>query len=445
MPTQALQSTTADLRIDAGWIIPVHPAGSVLTGHSLLVKDGRIAALIPDHEADAWTCRERVHLPGHLLIPGLVNLHTHAAMTLLRGYADDLPLMDWLNHHIWPAEARHGSHDFVRDGTLLACMEMLAGGITCFNDMYFFAEGAVEAATLAGMRIAAGMILVDFPTGYAADTDGYLQKGLAMRDAHADNPLATFCLAPHAPYTVGDRGLEKIMTYAGQLDLPIHIHIHETEDEVRQGIAQYGVRPLARLKSLGMLGPNLIAVHGVHLDDQEIGWLASHGCHIAHCPASNLKLASGFAPVARLLAAGVNVGIGSDGAASNNRLDLLGEMRLAALLAKGVAGDPAALPAAKALEMATLAGARALGLDQEIGSLEAGKQADIVAIDMTAPGSQPCYDPLSDLVYSVGREQVSHVWVAGKAQVENGVCLSLDRNEVLRAAKKWKGLISRSR
>ncbi len=445
MSTQAIPSTTADLRIDAGWIIPVHPAGSVLTGHSLLVKDGRIAALLPDKEADAWTCRERASLPGHLLIPGLVNLHTHAAMTLLRGYADDLPLMDWLNHHIWPAEARHGSHDFVRDGTLLACLEMLAGGITCFNDMYFFAEGAVEAASQAGMRIAAGMILVDFPTGYAADTDGYLQKGLAMRDAHADNPLATFCLAPHAPYTVGDRGLEKIMTYAGQLDLPIHIHIHETEDELRQSIAQHGVRPLARLKSLGMLGPSLIAVHGVHLNDMEIGWLASHGCHVAHCPASNLKLASGFAPVARLLAAGVNVGIGSDGAASNNRLDLLGELRLAALLAKGVSGDPAALPAAQALEMATLAGARALGMDHEIGSLEPGKQADIVAIDMTAAGSQPCYDPLSDLVYSVGREQVSHVWVAGKARVENGVCLSLDRNEVLRAAKKWKGLISRSR
>lgn len=443
MTNPASHSNRADLRIDAGWIIPVQPAGSVLTGHSLLVRDGRIAALLPSDEADAWDCRERRRLPGHVLIPGLINLHTHAAMSLLRGYADDLPLMDWLNHHIWPAESRHGSHDFVRDGTLLACLEMLAGGITCFNDMYFFAEGAVEAATQAGMRIAAGMILVDFPTGYAADTDGYLQKGLAMRDAHADNPLASFCLAPHAPYTVGDRGLEKIMTYAEQLDLPIHIHLHETRDELRQSIEQYGVRPLARLKSLGMLSPGLIAVHGVHLNDLEIGWLASHGCHVAHCPASNLKLGSGFAPVAKLLAEGVNVGIGTDGAASNNRLDMLGELRLAALLAKGVSGDAAALPAAKALEMATLAGARALGLDQEIGSLEVGKQADIVAIDMAAPGSLPCYDPLSDLVYSVGREQVSHVWVGGEARVENGVCRNLDRQEILRVAGKWKGLISR--
>jgi 5-methylthioadenosine/S-adenosylhomocysteine deaminase len=443
MSAQAQLPPTADLRIDAGWIVPVQPAGSVLAGHSLLLKDGRIAAILASGEADAWQCKERLHLPGHVLIPGLVNLHTHAAMTLLRGYADDLPLMDWLHQHIWPAEKVHGSHDFVRDGTLLACLEMLTGGITCFNDMYFFAEGAVEAAMRAGMRIAAGMILVDFPTGYAADTDGYLQKGLAMRDAWLDHPLASFCLAPHAPYTVGDRGLEKIMTYAEQLDLPIHMHLHETEDELKQSREKYGVRPLARLKSLGMLSPSLIAVHGVHLNDMEIGWLGSHGCHVAHCPASNLKLASGFAPVTKLLAEGVNVGLGSDGAASNNRLDLFGEMRLAALLAKGVSGDPAALPAARVLEMATLGGARALGLDREIGSLEVGKQADIVAVDLSAPGSQPCYDPLSDLVYSVGREQVSHVWVAGKPRVEMGTCLSLDGNEILRTATKWRVAISR--
>jgi len=444
MSEQAAPRQTADLRIDAGWIVPVEPAGSVLAGHSLLVKDGRIAAVLPSTEADNWRCRERVALPGHVLIPGLVNLHTHAAMTLLRGYADDLPLMDWLNQHIWPAEQRHACHDFVRDGTLLACLEMLSGGITCFNDMYFFAEAAVAAATQAGMRIAAGLILVDFPTSYAADPDGYLQKGLALRDAWLDNPLVSFCLAPHAPYTVGDRSLEKIMTYAEQLDLPVHIHLHETLDELSHSREQYGVRPLARLKALGLLSPGLIAVHGVHLNDLEMGWLASHGCHVAHCPASNLKLGSGFAPVAKLLAEGVNVGIGTDGAASNNRLDVLGEMRLAALLAKGVSGDPAALPAAQALEMATLAGARALGLEQEIGSLVAGKQADIVAINLANPGSLPCYDPLSDLVYSVGREQVSHVWVGGQMRVENGLCLTLDSLEILRAAGRWKGIISRA-
>ncbi len=445
MPLQAPSPQGADLRIDAGWIIPVEPSAQVLIGHSLLVKDGRIAALLPDTEADAWECHERLRLPGHVLIPGLINLHTHAAMTLLRGYADDLPLMDWLNHHIWPAEARHAGQDFVRDGTRLACLEMLAGGITCFNDMYFFAEAAVEAATLAGMRIAAGLILVDFPTAYAADPDGYLQRGLALRDAHGDNPLASFCLAPHAPYTVGDRSLEKIMTYAEQLDLPVHMHLHETRDELKASVEQYGVRPLARLKALGLLSPSLIAVHGVHLDDTEIGWLASHGCHVAHCPASNLKLGSGIAPVAGLLEAGVNVGLGSDGAASNNRLDLLGEMRLAALLAKGLAHDPTTLPAAQALEMATLAGARALGLDREIGSLVPGKQADIVAIDLSSPGSQPCYDPLSELVYCIDREQVSHVWVGGRLRVEKGVCHSLDRGEILRAAARWRNTIKPSR
>ena len=433
-----MSQPTADLRIDAGWIVPVEPAGQILSNHSLLVQDDRIAALLPSQQADAWRCTERIRLPGHVLIPGLVNLHTHAAMTLLRGYADDLPLMDWLDRHIWPAEARHASHDFVRDGTRLACLEMLSGGITCFNDMYFFAEAAVAAALEAGMRIAAGLILVDFPTAYAADPDGYLQKGLALRDACRDNPLASFCLAPHAPYTVSDRSLEKVITYAEQLDLPIHMHLHETTAEIQQSLEQYGVRPLARLKSLGLLSPGLIAVHAVHLNDQEIDWLAHHGCHVAHCPSSNLKLASGFAPIARLLAAGVDVGLGSDGAASNNRLDLFGEMRLAALLAKGVAGDPATLPVAQALEMATLAGARALGLDQEIGSLKVDKQADIVAVDLAAPGSQPCYDPLSDLVYSVGRDQVSHVWIGGRLRVENGHCLTLDIDETLRAVGRWK-------
>lgn len=434
---------TADLCIDAEWIIPVVPAGQVLEGHSLLIKQGRIAALLPREQADTWSVSERLRLPGQALIPGLINLHTHAAMTLLRGYADDLPLMQWLNDHIWPAEQRHGSTEFVRDGTLLACLEMLQGGITCFNDMYFFAEGAVDAAMQAGMRIAAGLIVVDFPTGYAADLDGYLQKGLALRDAHIQHLLASFCMAPHAPYTVGDRTLDKVMTYAEQLDLPIHMHIHETLDELRGSVERYGVRPLARLKALGLLSPSLIAVHGVHLEPTEIDWLAEHGCHVAHCPASNLKLASGFAPVATLLQAGINVGLGTDGAASNNRLDLFNEMRLAALLAKGVAQDPAVLPAARALEMATLSGARALGLEREIGSLEVGKAADVVAVDLSSPGSLPCFDPLSDLVYSAGRDQVSHVWVAGQARVVQGACRSVDATEIRRMAGRWRAVIGR--
>jgi len=433
-----MSQVTADLRIDAGWIIPVDPDQRSLADHSLLIKAGRIVALVPRDEADNWVSKEKIHLPGHALIPGLVNLHTHAAMTLLRGYADDLPLMKWLQEHIWPAESLHVSADFVRDGTRLAGLEMLKCGVTCFNDMYFFSDAVIEAAVETGIRVAAGLIVVDAPTPYAADPDGYLQKGLALRDDWIDHPLANFCLAPHAPYTVSDQTLEKIVTYAAQLDIPIHMHIHETEAEIQHGVATHGVRPLARLKALGLLTPSLIAIHAVHLNDDEIALLASHGCHVAHCPSSNLKLASGFAPIAKLLAAGVNVGVGTDGAASNNRLDLLGEMRLAALLGKAVSADPAAIPAHQALRMATLAGAQALGLDSKIGSLEVGKIADVVAVNLNHAATQPCYDPVSQLVYSAGSEQVSHVWVGGKAVLVEGQCQTLDTAEVLGKAHIWR-------
>jgi 5-methylthioadenosine/S-adenosylhomocysteine deaminase len=449
MSTPAATSLTADLRIDAGWIMPVEPDCVPLTGHSLLVKDGRIAALLPAEQADHWISSERVHLPGHMLIPGLVNLHTHAAMTLLRGYADDLPLMTWLHDHIWPAENRLVSPAFVRDGTRLACLEMLKCGVTCFNDMYFFSEAVVDAAVEAGIRVAAGIIVVDAPTPYAGDPDDYLQKGMALRDAWNGDSTANarvhFCLAPHAPYTVGDRTLEKIATYAAQLDLPIHMHIHETEHEIRHSIEKYGVWPLARLNGLGLLTPGMIAIHAVHLTGEEVGMLARHGCHVAHCPSSNLKLASGFAPIAELLAAGVNVGIGTDGAASNNRLDLIGELRLAALLGKGVAADPAALPAHQMLRMATLGGARALGLDNLIGSLQVGKMADIVAIDLDHAATQPCYDPVSQLVYSAGSNQVNHVWVGGIAVLRESRCLTLDMQEVIARAHVWRGRISAGR
>ena len=429
---------SCDLRLDPEWIIPVEPAGVVLHRHSLLVKDGRIAALLPHAEADAWTAVQRKSLPGQVLIPGLVNLHTHAAMALLRGFADDLPLMTWLQKHIWPAEGRWMSPEFVRDGSRLASLEMLRGGITCFNDMYFFPEATLEAAVTAHQRVAAGLIVIDAPTVYAADPDGYLQKGIDLRDAWNQEPLASFCLAPHAPYTTSDKTLEKVATYAAQLDLPIHMHVHETQDEISQGLASHQLRPLARLRNLGLLGPNFIAVHAVHLSEGEIDQLASHGCHVAHCPSSNLKLASGLAPVAQLVGKGINVGIGTDSAASNNRLDLWEEMRLTALLAKGVSGDPAAVPAHAALEMATLSGAKALGLDGAIGSLLPGKQADMTAVDLSGPETQPCYDPVSHLVYSADRRSVRHVWVEGKAVVENGECLTLEQAEVLHRARAWR-------
>ncbi len=432
----------ADLILLPQWVAPVEPAGA-LTGHAVVVQGGRILDVPPADAAQArYAAAQTLALPGHALIPGLVNLHGHAAMSLLRGLADDLPLMDWLNQRIWPAENKHVSEAFVRDGTLLAAAEMLAGGITTCNDMYFFPQAAGEAFLQAGMRATLGMIVLEFPSAYASDADDYLSKGLAVRDELKDEPLLSFSFAPHAPYTIADASFGRINTLAEQLGLPIHIHIHETVDEIRDSVKQYGVRPLERLARLGLLGPNFIGVHAVHMNDAEIELLAQHGCHVAHCPSSNLKLASGLAPVTQLMRAGVNLGLGTDGAASNNRLDLFAEMRLAALLAKGVSGDAAALPAAAALQMATLDGARALNLDSQIGSIVPGKRADLVAVDLHALSSQPVFDPVSDLVYVAGREHVTHVWVDGILKLNERRLVGLDTDDLTARAAYWHGKLT---
>ena len=404
--------------------------------------DGRIRDLLSvSLSRERYPAARRTELPGHALIPGLVNLHTHAAMTLMRGLADDRALMDWLQNHIWPVETRLVSSEFVRDGTLLACAEMLRGGITCFNDMYFYPEAAGRAALAAGMRAALGIIVIEMPSAYAADAQDYLSKGLATRDGLKDESLLTFCIAPHAPYTVGDRTFERIAMLQGELDLPLHIHLHETRDEIEQSLARHGARPLARLLGLGLVDANLIAVHAVHVTEQEASLLAEEGCHVAHCPSSNLKLASGIATPDRLLKAGVNVGLGTDGAASNNRLDIFTEMRLAALLAKGSSGDATVLPAHTVLEMATVRAARALGLEDRIGTLAPGKCADMTAVNLGALDLAPCYDPLSHLVYAAGREHVSHVWVNGELLVENGRLTRLDIRELAAKAAYWKDRI----
>lgn len=332
---------TIDTLIKARWIIPVEPDDTVLEHHALAIRAGRIVALLPSAEADDRYRADKVHeLPHHALIPGLVNTHTHAAMSLMRGLADDLPLMEWLKGHIWPAEGRWVGAEFVEDGTLLAMAEMLRGGVTCFNDMYFFPEITAHAAARAGMRAALGLIVIDFPTAWAANADEYIAKGLALYDDHKDEALLSFCFAPHAPYTVSDEPLKRIRTLANELDLPVHMHVHETAHEVEESMARFGMRPLERLAQLGLVGPNLLAVHMTQLEDAEIAHLAEAGAHVLHCPESNLKLASGFCPVQKLLDAGVNVCLGTDGAASNNDLDLMGEMRTAALLAKGWPGMP---------------------------------------------------------------------------------------------------------
>ena len=436
---------SADTLIEARWVIPIEPHGTVLNDHSVAIAGDRIAAVLPRAEMRRRCKAGRtIDLSTHALIPGLVNLHAHAAMTLMRGLADDLPLMDWLEKHIWPAEARHVSAQFVYDGTLLACAEMLRGGVTCFNDMYFFPEMAGRAALDAGIRAVLGIVLVEFPTAYASDAQDYLRKGLAMRDELKSEPLLSFCMAPHAPYTVSDRSFEQILTLSEQLQIPVNTHLHETRDEIRESQGKFGMRPLARLEKLGLLGPSFIAIHAVHLDPAEIALLARLGASVAHCPSSNLKLASGIAPVGAMLSAGMNVGIGTDGAASNNRLDVLYEMRLAALLAKAASDNAETLPAHVALRMATLNAARALGLDQKIGSVETGKCADLCAVNLASIELSPCYDPASQLVYAAGRENVSHVWVGGKLMVEQGRLLQIDETAIARKAREWQSRIAAS-
>ena len=430
--------TAIDLLIRPQWIIPIEPAGVTLSAHSLAVSDGRIVALLPDDQAlRNFRPRQTIDLPGQVLLPGLINLHTHAAMSLLRGYADDLPLMRWLSERIWPAESRHAGPDFVRAGTLLACAEMLRGGITTFNDMYFFPAAAAEAAGRIGMRAVLGIIAIEFPTRYAADADDYLAKGLAVRDALNGDPLVSFCLAPHAPYTVADKTFKNVATLAAQLEIPVHVHLHETLHEIEESLKLHGVRPLERLRRLGLLGPQLIAVHAVHLDAGEIDLLAHEGCHLAHCPTSNLKLGSGIAPMSAIQSRGINFGLGTDGAASNNRLDLFQEMRHAALLAKGSSQNAEALGAHATLHAATLGGARALGLDGRIGSLLPGKAADLCAVRLDEWLIQPCFDPASHLVYVAGREQVSHTWVQGKLVMCNGAPLQISISELLDVAGLW--------
>jgi 5-methylthioadenosine/S-adenosylhomocysteine deaminase len=426
-----------DLIIDARYIVPIEPAGTLID-HALVVDNGRIVALAPSASIERdYVAQVRAALPTHVLIPGLVNAHTHAAMVLLRGIADDVPLKPWLEDHIWPREGRHVSSEFVADGTLHAAAEMLKGGITCAGDMYFYPDAAAHAYEAAGMRALVGMPVLDFPTPYASDADVYLAKGFAARDAFKHAPRLAFALAPHAPYTVGDETWRKIVMYARQLDLPIHTHVAETRIEVDDARAASGESPVLRLDRLGATGPSFIGVHAVHLQPADIETLATQQCNIVHCPVSNMKLASGIAPVTALAARGINVALGTDGAASNNRLDLFSEMRIASLLAKVATGDAAALPAAAVLRMATLGGAIALGLDRDIGSLSPGKQADVVAIDLSSVDMLPMYDPISHLLHVAGREQVTDVWIAGEHIVDARHLTTIDEPAVAARARRW--------
>ena len=437
-----MEKIKIDTILHPTWIASVDEKNTVHHNHSIVIHEGRIHDIQPKNAIlDKYISDVEITLENQLLIPGLINAHTHSPMSLMRGLADDLPLMDWLNNHIWPTEQKCVSAEFVFDGSLLACAEMIRSGTTCFNDMYFFPEETTRAVEHAGMRANIGLILIDFPSAWAKDAEEYLSKGIKLHDQLSSNSLISTAFAPHAPYTVSDEPLIQISTYAEELDIPIHIHLHETHDEVEQAIATNDKRPIARLYDLGLLSPRLLAVHMTQLTNDEIKLIAETGTHVLHCPESNLKLASGFCPVDQLQQANINVALGTDGAASNNDLDMIAEMRTAALLAKAVANNASALPAEDILRMATINGAKAMGLDTEIGSIEVGKSADLSAIDLSGIENQPVYNPISQLVYSAGRENVSNVWVAGNHLLKDRELTTLDEKAILEKAAYWKNNI----
>jgi 5-methylthioadenosine/S-adenosylhomocysteine deaminase len=427
-----------DLLIHARWIIPVEPQSLTHENHALVINKGKIVDLLPSIEANQkYQAKTIENLGNHALIPGLINSHTHASMSLLRGIADDLPLMDWLQNHIWPLEQQWVSESFVKDGTDLAIAEMIRGGTTCFNDMYFFPEITAQRAIEHGIRASIGLILIEFPSAWAKNSADYLQKGLSLHQQLQDQPLITTPFAPHAPYTVSDDSLIKIKHLAEKHQLAVHMHLHETQHEVEEQQQKTQQSPLQRLHQLELLNSSFMAVHMTQLTDADISLVAETGTHIIHCPESNLKLASGFCPVAKCLNSGINVALGTDGAASNNDLDLFGEMRTAALLAKGVSGDATAVSATTALEMATINGAKALGIANETGSLSVGKTADVIAIDLNQLETLPLFKPASQLVYAANRQQVSDVWVAGKQLLRAKELTTIDSHHLKEKIIKW--------
>ena len=432
-----------DLLIEAGFVVPVVPHGVVLEHHAVAVTGGRIVAVLPVPEARLrFAPRETVSRPETALIPGLVNAHTHNPMTLLRGVADDLPLKVWLQQHIWPIEAAVIGPDFVADGITLAIAEMLRGGTTCVNENYFFPD--VQAATYKrhGFRARVGLPVIDFPTAWAASDDEYFDKADEVHDQWRDDALIATAFAPHAPYTVNDANFERVRMLADQLDIPVHLHLHETAQEVEQSLEKHGQRPIARLDRLGLVNERLIAIHMTQLTEAEMHLCAERGVSVVHCPESNLKLASGFCPACALERAGVNLAIGTDGCASNNDLDMFSETRTAALLAKAVAQDAAALDAFSALRAATLGGAKAIGFDDRVGSIEPGKEADLVCVDLSALETQPLHHVVSQLIYATGRQQVSDVWIAGRARLRQRMLVDIGIEGVLSNARQWRERIA---
>ncbi|MDG1937859.1 MAG: TRZ/ATZ family hydrolase [Pseudomonadales bacterium] len=444
-----MNSSTIEI-VSARWIIPMDcdisrtEAASTLNDHAIAVQDGTIIALAPREQILAdYPDAAHTELNNHILMPGLINAHNHTAMTLLRGMADDYPLMEWLEQHIWPAENRCISYDFVRDGTELGIAEMLLSGTTCFSDMYFFPDATAAVAEKLGMRAQINFPIFEMASAWAQNAEEYFDKGLALSDEYRYSPLINTAFGPHAPYTVSDSSFERIVMLAEEIDCNIHVHLHETAFEVASSIEQYGMSPIARLNQLGALSPRTQAVHMTQLNTEDTKILLDTGASVIHCPTSNVKLASGYCPAADLLDQGVRVGLGTDGAASNNTLNLFETLRSAALLAKHQAADATALNASQTLRMATLGGAEVLGIDDITGSITIGKQADMIAIDTHSPAMQPVHSAISQLVYTEAASAVSHVWIAGKIKVSNRQLVDIDLEALLAKSQWWGNTIAK--
>ncbi len=435
---------SVDTVIHARWVIPVDSSNSVLENHSIAIAKGQIQAILPNSDAKSqFINAKHVNLPTHAVTPGFVNSHTHAAMSLFRGVAEDLELNNWLQNYIWPLEGKWVSPDFVRSGTKLAFAEMIKSGTTCINDMYMFPDAVGEVARETGMRASLGMIVLEFPTAWAQMASEYIDKGIELYNMFKDDNLVSTVLAPHAPYTVANNTFDTIAMLSQQYNLPIHMHVHETAEEVSNSINEHGVRPIERLNKLGLVNSRLIAVHATQLIDEEIALLAQAKSSVSHCPKSNLKLASGICPISKLLRNNVNVALGTDSAASNNSLNMLEEMRIASLLAKGSSLDATVASVQEVLRMATINGAKCLGLESSIGSLEVGKNADVAAINLDSLSSVPIYDPVAQIVHSATRNQISDVWIGGNRVLDNHALTSIDESECIAMANQFGAEISK--
>lgn len=429
---------SVDHIVHAQWIITCEEKNQILNQHALVIHEGIIQAILPSKDVKNHYQATVTHdYSSHAIIPGLINSHTHLGMSYLRGIADDLALMNWLNHYIWPAEKKFVSASFVYDGTSLGIAELIRSGTTCFNEMYFFMNDTARATEKAGIRGLIGMTVINFPTNWAKNFDEEIHKGIEFLETFKNHPLIGMTVAPHAIYTVPEEPLLRIKEIAEDYHLKINMHVNETADEIKQSLAKTGLTPLKRLERVGLISERLIAIHMTQVDEEDFEILKNGKPNIVHCPLSNMKLASGTCPVSKLQALGLNVALGTDSSASNNDLNMISEMRFAAMLAKHMDQDPESLSAEKILKMATINGAKALGIDHITGSLKQGKSADFAAINLDELESLPLYHPLSQIIYAVSRYQVEHVWVAGKQLMKNRELLTLDEKELKAKANEW--------